>query len=165
MPNEPLERPSASFSMPTPSVRVAGIALRGTEVLLHRRRGESFWALPGGRVDIGETAASALLREFHEELACTAVCGNLVYVVENFFAHAGSSLHEVGLYFPVELQPTSAAMQAVSPFTGPEVELEFQWFPRKALMSANLRPSFLVHALAGAELEFQHVVEHRAAGI
>ena len=151
--------------MPLPSVRVAGIALRGNEILLQRRLGESVWALPGGRVEVGETAASALVREFREELASTAVCGKLVYLIENFFSHAGALLHEVGLYFSVTLEPSSAAMQAVSVFTGAEAELEFQWLPRGKLMSANLRPSFLIQGLARAELEFEHVVEHQSAGI
>ena len=148
-----------------PTIRVAGIALRGTEVLLHRRLGESIWALPGGRVEAEEEAAAALAREFREELACTAVCGTLIYVVENFFPYGGASLHEVGLYFPVTLEPRSMAVQARSVFNGLEAELEFQWWQRQELASANLRPSFLVRALACAELKFEHVVEHQSAGI
>ena len=151
--------------MHAPSVRVAGIALRGSEVLLHRRHGESVWALPGGRVEVGESAASALVRELTEELACPAVCQQLVYVAENFFPYAGASIHEVGLYFLVTLEVASPPMRAVSTFTGSEPELEFKWFERQALGQVNLRPSFLARALAGTQLEFEHVFEHQSAGI
>ena len=121
--------------------------------------------MPGGRVEAGETASFALVRELSEELGCTAVSGNLLYVVENFFPHAGESLHEVGLYFQVALEPTSAALSAANVFTGSEADLEFQWFQRHELAAANLRPPFLVRALACTELEFEHVVEHQSAGI
>jgi ADP-ribose pyrophosphatase YjhB (NUDIX family) len=151
--------------MQKPTVRVAGVALRGGEVLLHRRIGESVWALPGGRVEFGESASQALVRELREELACSAVCGGILFVVENFFPYEGAPLHEVGLYFQVSLEPDSAPLQAVAAFTGAEPELEFRWFERNSLGTAGLRPSFLVSALASPALEFQHVVEHQSAGI
>ena len=150
--------------MRAPSVRVAGIALRDGEVLLHRRLGESVWALPGGRVELGESAAEALVREIREELACASVCGELVYVAENFFPYAGTTIHEVGLYLHVALEVSSLPMRAISAFPGAEAELEFKWFERHSLSSVSLRPSFLVQALAKSELEFQHVVEHQPAG-
>jgi len=57
--------------------------------------------------------------------------------MENFFSHAGALLHEVGLYFSVTLEPSSAAMQDVSVFTGAEDKLKFQWLPRGNFMSAK----------------------------
>ena len=93
--------------------------------MLHRRLGESEWALPGGRVEFGESAASALVREIGEELGCSAVCGNLMFVAENFFPYAGERLHEIGLYFGVVLAPASSAMGAISVFTGRRRNLSF----------------------------------------
>ena len=151
--------------MRTPSMRAAGIALRAGDVLLHRRKGETVWALPGGRVELGESATETLAREFQEELACTVVCGELAFVAENIFQHAGVQMHEVGLYFPVLLAATSAVVLA--PVVVPSVEegLEFRWFSRASLSSINLRPAFLVSALAVKRLEFQHVVVRQQPGI
>jgi len=151
--------------MQTPSVRAAGVVLRGSQVLLHRRLGDAIWALPGGRVESGESAAEAVVREFQEELRCAVKCGELLYVAENFFPHAGASVHEVGLYFLVSFEASPAPMRELSAFRGAEPALEFQWFERGDLASANVRPLFLVNALASARLEFQHVVEHEPAGL
>jgi len=156
---------NTAHHMQAPSVRAAGIALRGNQVLLHRRFADSVWALPGGRVDPGESAAQALVREFQEELGCTVRCGELVYVAENFFPHAGASIHEVGLYFRVVLEVASVPSHALSSFRGAEAELEFQWFERNSLSRINLRPLFLVASLALEQLEFKHVVEHEPAGL
>jgi len=53
-------------SVVTPSVFVA-VRWRGGRLLLVRRRDSGTWELPGGRVDVGETATDAAVRETAEE--------------------------------------------------------------------------------------------------
>ena len=147
--------------MQSPSIRAAGILLSGEWVLLHHRSGEAVWALPGGRVELGESAAQALTRELAEELSLSVVCGPLVYVAENFFSHAGAHRHEVGLYFLLSFQHESLKPPGGEPFAGVErgKHLEFCWFQRYHLSGVGLKPLFLVAALAKPQLEFQHVIE------
>lgn len=130
-------------------------------MLLHRKAPDIVWALPGGQVACAESAAEALVREFSEELSCSAICGRLVYVAENFFGHADSRRHELGLYFLVSLQSGSLPAPGGAAFAGTEIQkgLEFRWVERSDLANVELRPSFLVAALATPELEFRHVVE------
>ena len=70
-------------------VRAAAIFIWRSSVLLHRLEDDSFWALPGGRVEPGENAAETVVREMREELEQDAVCGPLTYVANlrrrNFF--------------------------------------------------------------------------------
>ncbi len=168
--NLPAERqvvPSTPPRMQTPAVRVAGVVLRRSEVLLHRRRDESVWAtrLAAASRTRWISCGQPWFARSARRLACASVCGKLVYVAENFFPHAGAFIHEVGLYFHLTLEADSAPVRAESAFPGAEAELEFKWFERQRLSEVNLRPSFLVRALASAELEFRHVVEHPAAGV
>ncbi|HTB21129.1 MAG TPA: NUDIX domain-containing protein [bacterium] len=66
-------------------VRVAGIFTRGDEILLvnHVRGPESYWLLPGGGVDFGETMAQALERELMEECAVKVRAGRLLFIAES----------------------------------------------------------------------------------
>lgn len=90
-----------SFSKPVPAVGV--VCLRGQEVLLIRRgrppRVEE-WSLPGGRIEPGERATDAALRELAEEAGITARITGLVDVVDGLFTEAG--LHYVLIDYAAE---------------------------------------------------------------
>jgi len=142
-------------------LRAAAIVLREKDVLLHRLAGDSYWSLPGGRVEPGEAAQEAVIRECAEELGESVSCGELVWVVENFFDGAGGKHHEIGLYFRASLPPSSRLLALNGTFFGIEgaKRLEFAWFDRGRLGDTDVRPSFLISALGEAELRFQHVVQ------
>jgi ADP-ribose pyrophosphatase YjhB (NUDIX family) len=141
--------------------RAAAVVIRGNHVLLHRLEGDDFWALPGGRVEPGETAAEAIVREFSEELEVKVECGELLGVAENFFLYAGKPHHEVGLYFAVTSDPMSPLVLSQGPYLGTEGHrsLRFAWFDRMSLHSVDVRPKFLVEALSSKEVKIGHAVQ------
>ena len=84
----------SGFAPPVPAVGV--VCLKGESVLLIRRgrpprQGE--WSLPGGRIEPGELALDAALRELREETGVEARIVGLVDVVDGILPEAG--LHYV----------------------------------------------------------------------
>ena len=128
--------------------RTAAVALNGDLVLLQRIGDAKFWCLPGGRMEIGETAEAGLKRELREETGLDADVGRLLWVIENFYRHGSVSLHEIGLYFLVRFDPTSPAYK--QEWTGQEedgTELTFRWWPVADLVRVNLLPEMMRRAL------------------
>lgn len=71
-----------------PVAAVGAVCLRGDEVLLVRRGKpplQDAWSIPGGRIEWGERAIDAALRELKEETGCEGVLLGVVDVVDGIF--------------------------------------------------------------------------------
>ena len=142
-------------------LRAGGLAFFRDHVLLHRLKGETFWALPGGRVEMGEEATLAIEREFEEGLGTKGYCDDLIFVGENFFSHQGEPHHEIGKYFSIRLPKASSLLEVAVTHFGVEdhQRLEFKWFHRAELAKVDFRPLALRKMLApGAALQ-RHFVQ------
>ncbi|MBO0724270.1 MAG: NUDIX hydrolase [Blastocatellia bacterium] len=143
--------------------RIAGVAVNGDHVLLHRAEDEQFWTFPGGRAEFGETADETLRREMCEELGVEIKVVRPLWFVENFFTHAGKRYHEIALYFLMRLPNDCELLSHPGPFRGEEAgtPLIFQWFSREpeTLSELPLLPSFLQTALQDLPEAIERVIQ------
>jgi 8-oxo-dGTP diphosphatase len=122
-----------------PEICVGGVAVADDRILLVRRgRGpaQGSWSVPGGRVEVGETLAEAVVRELLEETGLTAVCDSLIGWAERI----GPDHHYVILDFAVTVLDSS------DPVAGDDAA-EARWVPRSEVSEL---------ALADGLAEFLH---------
>ena len=88
--------------MKKPRVRAAGVLIKDDRVLLirHQKGEDTYWLLPGGGVDYGETMEESLTREFLEECNIEVKVGDMAFVSQGI-APDGSK-HIIHMTFAVE---------------------------------------------------------------
>jgi ADP-ribose pyrophosphatase YjhB (NUDIX family) len=147
--------------------RVAGVCIHEGCVLLHRADRDDYWALPGGRCELGESSDVTLRREMQEELNVTVTVGRLLWVVENFFTLAGTAYHEIALLYAIELPADHAYLNKTRSHYGVEDQstngtpytLIYRWVPVASLPIVILHPAFLRTALQKVPEATQHIVQ------
>lgn len=82
-------------------IRVAGILVKDGKILLvrHEKNDKSYWLIPGGGVDFGESAEDALIREYQEEVGLPIHVGPLVLVHDSIPTNRHRQV--LNLYFTV----------------------------------------------------------------
>ncbi len=147
-------------------LRAGALIRHGDHILIHRALADTFWSLPGGRVEFHEAGAETLAREIEEEIGCKATVGPLRFIIENFFEFAGRRVHEVGFYYEAELlqPPPFHETEIVHRIRDGSADLEFRWAPstQAGLDRFGLVPTTIRRLIATNPAGIQHSVRRDA---
>ena len=119
---------------------VRGVCVVDGALLVCRSRGATNTFLPGGHLEFGESARSALTRELVEEMGKDSCAGTFLGAVEHTFVQKGEPHCEVNLVFSLEIP-------GIAPSAAPascESQLSFQWVPLGEMAEAQVEPAPLV---------------------
>lgn len=134
------------------SYRVGGVLIKGNEILL-TKDGDSY-SLPGGHVQIGETSAEALIREFKEETGLDVEPLNVLSTFENFFPFDGRQCHQLCVYYRLKMADEAQAMvlQPDTPTT------EYVWIALKELKALALYPIGIADQILNGSVDSTHTI-------
>lgn len=130
------------------NVRAAGVCIEDGHLLAQRFDGSEYWVLPGGRIEMGEDSATALMREMREELPVSGSIRieRLLWFAELFFAPSDdTTFHELGFYYLMAL-PHGHELRDKSVTTRGHdagIHFELSWLPLDTLDAYPIVPYFL----------------------
>jgi 8-oxo-dGTP diphosphatase len=138
------------MSEKTPSPSVGIVCLRGDSVLLVRRGNpplQNEWSVPGGRIEWGETAREAALRELAEETGVEAELGDLIDVADGVFKSRKTG--EVWAHYV--MIEYAARWRSGEPMAGDDAA-EARFFPLAQIDGLEIRDEIKQIIRAGARL-------------
>lgn len=130
--------------------RVCALMLSNGKILaMHDERSPYFY-LPGGRVQLGETAEHAVIREIQEELGITPEIDRALWLNQSFFVEDvdRTQYHELCIYFLMDISQTDLLSKGDT-FTlqeGPHTHT-FEWLEFSQLKNEYFYPLFLKEAI------------------
>jgi 8-oxo-dGTP pyrophosphatase MutT (NUDIX family) len=122
---------------------VRGVLIDSGRLLVAQAKRANNTFLPGGHIDAGEGARTALAREFKEEMDLDVVVGDFIGAVENQWQTGEVINSEINLLFAVSIKGENTDVVSQEP------HLDFYWHDIKAIEDINLKPSPLVEIIRG----------------
>lgn len=129
--------------------RVCAVILSDGKILAMQDERSPYYYLPGGRVQMGETAEHAILRELQEELGITARIQRPLWFNQSFFNEDVDKLnyHELCLYFLVDVSGTGLPEGERFTRLDNGHTLRFEWIALERLEQEYFYPLFLKKAV------------------
>lgn len=128
------------------NMRAVGVVVYNDKLLVYQNEGYPYKCLPGGRIQFGEPAEAAVLREMKEEIGIDAEIIRPLWLNQAFFTEdvEQTQFHELCFYFLMKL-PTAFLESHQSSFVTKEGKKihKFEWLSFNDIANTYLYPTFL----------------------
>ena len=140
------------------NIRSAVLIVHNNKVLLHKNVNEEYYALLGGRVQLGESSDNTAIREVKEELGKEIQLNGYCCTVENMFLHKGKEYQEIlFVYFGEFVDDDDKKIEETLKNIEGREELEYQWVEIGEFDKYDIRPLVVKQVLANGVFPL-HVV-------
>ena len=146
------------------NIRAVAVIKKNNKVLFQKRKQDEFWALPGGKIRVGEKGEETICRELKEELDINKFnVLNCNSVSEYFFTFNEIKFHQYIFSYIVDVDQEEWILEKEE-FDGVEKNenLIFKWFDLNSINEAPIKPDFLkdqLNNLNNEEVIFTSYIE------
>ncbi len=144
--------------------RACAVIISNNKLLVMHDCHSPYYYLPGGRVEMNETAENAVLRELEEELDINAQIIRPLWFNQSFFIEdvTKEKFHEICIYFLIDISKTDLAERG-DQFFGVETDKKhiFEWLPIENIKNEYLYPLFIKDRINNPPENFEINVERK----
>ncbi len=140
--------------------RAVAIIVHDGKVLLHKNTADTYYALVGGRVQIGESSDDTVRREIKEEIGKDVEINGYVATVENFFEANGKNYHEIMFVHQAEFvnEKDRKIVETLKNIEGnAEKTIQYEWIDIDKIDSYQVRPEVIKKVLKNGKFPV-HVI-------
>ncbi len=142
--------------------RVCAVIKHEGRLLAMKNDLSPYFFLPGGRVELNESADSAIKRELKEELGIDAKIIRPLWFVQSFFIEdeCREKFHELCVYFLVDVSDTDLINH--ESFEGPVTRTHevFRWLDIDTIKDRYLYPLFIKEKINSLPESFEMLTEY-----
>lgn len=140
------------------NIRAAGVIIHNNKILTHRNINSDHYALPGGRIKIGEDSAEAVKREILEETGKKTEITGYIATIENFFELKDKKYHEILFIHKLEFtnEEDKKIQDTIENIEGKEY-LKYQWIDLDKIEEYPLKPDMLKEILKNNEFPLHKI--------
>ena len=130
------------------NIRAGGVIIHNNKVLTHKSDDKDHYALPGGRIEIGENSQETIKREIKEELGKEIEVKDYLATIENFFVMNNKKYHELYFLYRIEFKEEEdrKIVETMNNVEGKDY-LHYKWLDLKEIDKYNLLPACLKDVL------------------
>ena len=123
--------------------RSVGIIRNKNKILFQKKINDKYFALPGGKIKIGEVSSDAIIREIYEELKEKSTIDRMHSVVENFFSFDDNKYHQYIYCYLLNIDSNSYIYNS-DEFIGIEdKDIIFKWINIEDIDNEMVKPDYL----------------------
>ena len=140
------------------NIRAGVVIIHDNKILLHRNVNSDHYALPGGRVEIGESSEKTVKREIMEETGKEIELTGYVATIENFFEMEGRRYHEIFFVHQAEFKDEKdrKIVDTIKNIEGKDY-LKYEWIDLDEKDRCPLLPKVLEEILRKKEFPMHRI--------
>ena len=143
------------------NARAASVIIKNNKVLMQKKMGDKYLALPGGKIEAFEKGSETVVRELAEETGETnAEVIRPLWFVEYICMYEGHKHHQYILGYLLNIPDDSILLKS-DKFMGIETnkKLCYEWVELNNLLNTPIKPDFLYDKLLNIKDEYEYIYE------
>lgn len=130
------------------NIRAGAVIIHNNKLLVHKNINSDHYALPGGRIAIGENSEETIKREILEEIGKEIETIGYISTIENFFEMNNKKYHEIMFVYKAEFvnEKDKLIEDIIKNIEGKDY-LQYEWLDISAIEKYPILPKAIKEIL------------------